>query len=204
MPSNATSPTPSRAQIEVARLFPGPGDWTEDDYLLLSKLTNQRIELADGCLEVLEMPTRTHQMIVQLLFLSLHEYVKARTLGRVVIGGYPFKVVAGRFRQPDLLYISRRNDRRAGEEFAEKIDVAFEIVSQDRKRDYRTKREDYAKASVSEYWIVDADKSMITVLTLNNDVYEVAGTYRRGQTAKSNLLRGWTVDVGALFADARK
>src|SRR4051812_6546425 len=44
------------------------GLWTDAQYLRLTNQTNRLIELTDGVLEVLPMPTRKHQRIVRLLF----------------------------------------------------------------------------------------------------------------------------------------
>ena len=49
----------------VALLFPRQGDWSEEDYLALD--TTRLVELSDGCLEVLPMPSPFHQLIAQLL-----------------------------------------------------------------------------------------------------------------------------------------
>ena len=47
---------------ELALLFPFQGEWTESAYLALD--TNRLIELSDGCLEFLPMPTVLHQLIM--------------------------------------------------------------------------------------------------------------------------------------------
>jgi Uma2 family endonuclease len=79
----------------------------------------------------------------------------------------------------------------------------MEVVSEDDPdRDWKTKRAEYAKAGVAEYWIVDPRDETITVLTLGKGrkTYRVAGKYRRGQQAASVLLQGLVIDVAAAFA----
>src|SRR5262249_41063625 len=49
-----------------SRDFPRQGTWSEEEYLKLD--TNRLIELSDGHLEVLTMPTTSHQMIVAYLY----------------------------------------------------------------------------------------------------------------------------------------
>src|SRR4051794_2166696 len=46
---------------EIALLFPEQGDWSEADYFGLK--TKRLVELDDGFLEVLPMPTLLHQTI---------------------------------------------------------------------------------------------------------------------------------------------
>ncbi|MBW4518158.1 MAG: Uma2 family endonuclease [Scytolyngbya sp. HA4215-MV1] len=41
-------------------------------------------------------------------------------------------------------------------------------------RDYRYKRSEYAARGISEYWIVDAAKAQVMVLTLVDGFYEEA------------------------------
>ena len=60
---------------DIAMLFPLQGQWTEEEYLALD--TNRLMELVDGCLDVLPMPTPYHQAIVRYLFT---EFVKSSAI----------------------------------------------------------------------------------------------------------------------------
>jgi hypothetical protein len=42
---------------ELATLFPAQGEWSEEEYLDVTDGTNRRIELVDGRLEFLPIPT---------------------------------------------------------------------------------------------------------------------------------------------------
>jgi Uma2 family endonuclease len=72
----------------------------------------------------------------------------------------------------------------------------------DRERDYDQKLLDYAEAKVGEYWIVDYQRRLVIVHRLAGDQYAVHGEFTSGQRATSALLRGFEVDVAALFAAA--
>ena len=49
----------------------------------------------------------------------------------------------------------------------------MEIVSpESTKRDYRYKRSEYAALEVPEYWIVDPQENKVTILILNEGLYE--------------------------------
>ena len=69
---------------EMALFYPTQGEWTETDYLALDANSSRMIELSDGCLEVLPMPTFLHQFIVRYLFQRFDEFVAARALGQVL------------------------------------------------------------------------------------------------------------------------
>lgn len=79
----------------------------------------------------------------------------------------------------------------------------MEIVSdgaENRKRDLETKRQEYAKARIAEYWIVDPQEQRVTVLTLDGQTYREHGVFSPGQQATSVLLPGFVVAVAAVFA----
>jgi len=185
---------------DIAYLFPTQGEWTEADYLALE--TNRLIELSDGCLEVLPLPTAFHQLIVQFLFKLLDAFVAANKAGLTFIAPLPVRLWQGKIREPDVLFL--RPDRLPNRHRPpEGADLAMEVVSEgteNRERDLEVKRKEYAKAGVSEYWIIDPKERRITVLTLSGAAYKVHGEFVPGQQAASVLLPGFTVDVGALFA----
>lgn len=184
----------------LALLFPPQGEWTEEEYLALP--TNRLIELSDGCLEVLPVPTAIHQRIAQFLFKVLEVFVLAQNAGEVFIAPLPVRLWAGKMREPDIVFIrpGRLRDPRQPPEGA---DLAMEVVSEgdeSRKRDLQTKRSEYARARVSEYWIVDPAAEHITILTLDGASYRVHGEFAPGQQASSLQLAGFSVDVAAVFA----
>src|SRR5436309_255137 len=81
--------------------------------------------------------------------------------------------------------------------------LVMEVVSggqKDRHRDLVTKRREYARAGIPEYWIVDPQEERITVLRLAGKRYLVQGEFARGATAPSHLLPGFTVDVSEALA----
>src|SRR5262249_35839075 len=90
---------------ELALLFPQQGAWSEDDYLALNRRTNWPIELSDGRLEVLPMPTPFHQRIVKYLFKVLEAFVLVHAGGEVFVAPLPIRLRPGKLREPDVLYL---------------------------------------------------------------------------------------------------
>ena len=79
-------------------------------------------------------------------------------------------------------------------------DVALEVVSEEKpERDLVEKRGAYAEGGVPEYSIVNPQTETISVLRLRGDTYEEAGVYRRGESASSVLLPGFSIPVAAVF-----
>src|SRR5947209_2051688 len=68
---------------EIAYLFPSQGDWSEEEFLALN--TNRLVELSDGRLEVLPMPTEQHQFVLLYLYEVVKQFVAPRKSGTVLI-----------------------------------------------------------------------------------------------------------------------
>ena len=188
---------------EIATIFPVQGEWSANEYLHLANSTNRRVELADGRLEFLPMPTTRHEDLCQFLFLRLLDHVTGSNIGRVYFAGIRVRVGQNRYRMPDVLFLSNENMHLRQDPAWEGTDLAIEVVSDDPKdhhRDYETKLVDYAEAAIREYWIVDPKTRTVQVHKLDGNNYALHGEFGEGETATSVLLSGFEVDVRALFA----
>jgi Uma2 family endonuclease len=184
----------------IALLYPVQGQWTERQYLALD--TNRLIELLDGCLEFLPMPTILHQAIVAFLFDALRGFVEANAVGEVLFAPLRVKLFPGHIREPDVVYLrpERMGNRREPPNGA---DLVMEIVSpgnENHDRDYDEKRAAYSAAGIQEYWIADPQEHRVTVLALEANGYRVHGEFTPGQQATSVMFPGFQVDVAAAFA----
>ena len=185
---------------EIAQLFPAQGHWSEEEYLALD--TNHLIELSHGQLEVLPMPTQSHQLLVIALFELLRNFVRKEELGTVLLAPMRVQLWPGKFREPDILFMTAQNDDRRSDRFWEGADLVMEVVSPDGpERDKVIKRREYAQAGIPEYWIVDPADLSITVLTLQGQEYALHGEFGSGETATSVLLDRFTVEVAAVFSE---
>jgi Uma2 family endonuclease len=189
---------------DIAELFPRQGCWSEQDYLDLD--TNHLVEFSDGFVEFLPMPKLSHQLIAGLLYRLLEAFVSANGLGTVVGAPYKVRLWKGKYREPDVIFVRVEHASWLGEDFSEGADLVMEVVSgseSDRNRDLVKKREEYAKAGIPEYWIVDPELGQITVLVLDGAASAIHGVFSRGQQATSKLLPGFSVDVTAVLAAKR-
>jgi Uma2 family endonuclease len=202
---NRRTARPPQPTWDIAYLFPTQGNWSEEDYLALDG--NQLVEFSDGFLEVLPMPTTSHQLLVVYLYELLRAFTRLRDLGTVLVAPLRVRLWRGKFREPDVVFMLKEHVSRIGDEFWKGADLAMEVVSgqpEDRRRDLVTKRREYARAGIAEYWIVEPDKERITVLRLVGKRYVVHGKFVRESEASSRLLTGFTVDVRAAFAQAAR
>jgi Uma2 family endonuclease len=184
--------------------MPSQGGWSDEHYLWLTDRTRRLIEFTDGRVEVLPMPTESHQIILLFLYRLFYAHIKESPReGVVVTSGLRMRVREGKFREPDLLLLRDRSDPRRRDRFWLGADLVVEIVSpDDPARDLVVKRADYAEASIPEYWIVDPADETVAVLKLAGSAYVEHGVFARGDTATSPLLDGVAVDVAALFDEA--
>jgi len=188
----------------VALLFPSQGDWSEGDFLALD--TNLLVELVDGKLEVLPMPSMMHQLIVEYLHDALKSFVRKQRLGQTFFAPMPVKIRKDTLREPDVIFASTERLGSPEDKQLEGADLVMEVVSPDdgsHERDYFKKRTDYASRQIPEYWIVDPQAERITVLVLEGSEYRAHGEFGLGESATSVLLRGFAIDVASTFKAGR-
>jgi Uma2 family endonuclease len=201
---SATQPTTEISSDQawkdvLEQVLPPQGEWSDEEYLVLTDHRNRLVEFTDGFLEVLPMPTDKHQSVLQFLFLAFFHVVQPRG-GKVHFSPLRLRIRPGKFREPDLVLLLSAADSRRQNRFWLGADLALEVVSDEKpERDLVDKRGDYAEGRVPEYWIVNPQTETVTVLRLRGDAYEEAGIYRRGESAASIVLPGFSVAVAAVF-----
>jgi Uma2 family endonuclease len=216
MPRQATAALPTKANVplgfdgktpawELAFLFPAQGEWTESDYFALDGAYEggRRTELSHGCLEVLPAPTEIHQFIMFFLAQLLHAFAKAHAPGAVLPAGIRVRVKKVGIREPDVAYTKAEHANRRHNKAWDGADLVMEVVSPDpgdKERDWETKRKEYARGGIPEYWIIDPNEQIIRVLTLKGKSYRVHGDFGPGTEASSVLLPGFAVSVDQALA----
>lgn len=184
---------------ERLSVLPRAGEWSESDYLWVSRTPRRLVELAAGSLEFPPRPTALHQYIVGALFVALRSALVPRG-GAVLFAPLRVKVGEGRFREPDVVALLRATDPRNRDDSWLGADLAVEVISpDDPARDLVTKRAEYAAAGIGEYWLVDPRDHSVTVLALHGSEYREHGTWRAGQLATSASISGLSVAVDTLF-----
>lgn len=144
-----------------------------------------------------------HQLIVQFLFDALRAAVLSRGQGGFVITApLPIRLFAGTLREPDVVFLEKHRVIDAKQP-PQGADLVVEVVSEGRdnhKRDWEDKRADYARARIAEYWIVDPEEQVVSVLVLEQAAYREDQHCGIGASAVSRLLPAFHVSVAAVFA----
>lgn len=132
--------------------------------------TDNRYELVDGKLEVINPPTVRHFLITKYLEKVFDQEITRKILPWVCFKEAGVRTGWRKSRLTDLFIVPQ-------EAALELIDqsaifqtpplLVVEIVSPDSvTRDYRYKRSEYAAVEIAEYWIVDPKENKVTVLIL--------------------------------------
>ena len=199
MATNLRTKKRPRLTYAIAELFPREGEWAEEDYLALE--TNRVIELADGKLEVAEMPNDLHQLILGRLFAAIYAFVMQHRLGQVRFSALPIRLWAGRFREPDLVFMSAAHADRITEKYWGMPDLVAEVISPGNPdHDRVRKKGEYARAGIPEYWVVDPKGRTIEIYLLRVKQYRLDRTLGIGDTLITAQWPGFELELAGLFA----
>jgi Uma2 family endonuclease len=169
-----------------------PRRWTYEDWERMVSAgildEDERLELVDGDLVCMSPVGDRHIYTVDLLTEFLGDQARGRAILRVQS---PLKFNAGEGPIPDLVLLRRQEDRyrmrRAGPWDALLI---VEVSDSSLARDL-AKAEQYARAAIPEYWIVDVNRPAVLVHQVPvGGEYTDVREYRHGQTFASPALDG--------------
>lgn len=162
---------------------------TFEEYLTYDDGTDFHYELVDGRLELMNPPTIQHFLIVDFLDTLLKAEIKRLSLPWLCFRESGVRTGINKSRLTDLSVVTLEQAKELmnmSAVFQSPPLLIVEVVSPDSvKRDYRYKRSEYAALEVPEYWIVDPLAEKITVLLLEEGLYEetvftgISRLYRR-------------------------
>jgi Uma2 family endonuclease len=177
-------------------------------YLARKNVAEKHYELVSG--NLIEMPPESPQNaeIAIKLLLIFAQFISPRLLRckdtEIVVSGSRATV-----RLPDLMVLTENlaDDLYSNQRSTINIDMlppalVVEVVSPgkaNRDRDYRFKRSEYAARGIAEYWIVDPQESKVTVLLLDNGLYQ-ENIYQNDDSIDSQLLTQLQLTASQVFS----
>ncbi|MEH2367670.1 Uma2 family endonuclease [Nostoc sp.] len=181
---------------------------TMEEYLAYDDGTDTRYELVDG--ELVEVPTESPEncKLAKLLMLELAKYISIVLINlkdmEIVVSGKRAKV-----RLPDLTVLSEEGYATLAGQRSNTITqdmpppiLVVEVVSpgqDNRDRDYRYKRTEYAARGIAEYWIIDPERQQMTLCLWVNGQYE--DTIYTGDTPlASTIVPGLKLSAAQILA----
>jgi Uma2 family endonuclease len=188
--------------VTPADWVPGPpqGSWTYEDYAGLPD-DGHRYEIVNGVLVMAPAPDLGHQSIVLRLSYYLFAHAELAGLGRVFAGPVDVELGSKNVFQPDVVVILNAHlDRMTQKKIIGAPDLVVEVASPSTAAyDRLTKYDVYARAGITEYWIVKPTTRTVEVLVLEDGEYRSLGVFRGQQTLPSRVVPGLPVRVEQFF-----
>ncbi|MEH2333013.1 Uma2 family endonuclease [Nostoc sp.] len=149
---------------------------TFEEYLTYDDGNGFHYELVDGKLEFMNPPTIEHFLIAKFLEQLLDTEIKRCNYTWLCFRESGARTGKNKSRLTDLCVVTLEQAREllnASAVFESPPLLIVEAVSPESvKRDYRYKRSEYAALEVPEYWIVDPLETKVSVLLLEDELYE--------------------------------
>ena len=185
----------------IKRPIPGK-HYTYADYYTWDD--GKRYELIDGTAYLMEpAPLWGHQDTSAELLYQFKRYIEG-TFGKAFHAPFDVRLNFDKgddtVLQPDII-VFRDRSKLHGTGCLGAPDMVIEILSPSTAgRDKVAKFNQYLKAGVPEYWIVDPDERTVQVCILNPGGYDVK-TYREADAVSVHILEGCVIRLAEVFVD---
>lgn len=152
------------------------GLYSFEEYLRYEGNPDIRYELVDGKLELMNSPTFRHILICDFIRDFFQAEIKRLQLPWLAIREGGVRTGWRKSRIADVYVLDKEQIMNSLDESGV-LDtppiLIVEVVSFDSiKRDYRYKRSEYAALGINEYWIIDPANQKISILLLDEGLYE--------------------------------
>ncbi len=160
-----------------------------------------RYELVDGVVTVTPSPTPQHQDALREILVQIDMYLRGHPEGKV----FPeLDVCLGEgvtggdlVYRPEVIFIRRESLAQMRERVVGPPDLVVEVVSPGSRRyDLETKKDDYERFGVLEYWVIDPPKESMTFFRLQGGRFIEAPP--EGDRFSSQAVRGFVLDLAAV------
>lgn len=201
MVTNATNPTvvdASRQPAEADSLGPEPlyigMRCTADEFLELED-DGSWYQLINGVVIMSPRPSLPHQKLLAKIGAQLDRHTELH--GGEYWPEVDLRLAPDLVYSPDLVYMAPGRTSPSKKTLTLVPDLIVEIISpSSRRMDTKTKRSDYERFGVREYWMVEPAEKRVRVLRLVDGKYVEA--IQTGDTAPSQVIPGFAFDLVAL------
>jgi Uma2 family endonuclease len=179
-----------QTMLTPADWIPGQGHWIYNSYAALPE-DGHRYEIVDGVLlHMTPAPGISHQNAAQWLFRYLATRIIDTDLGKVFMAPVDVELSPQTVFQPDIVVMLNEGLYKiTTSHIVGSPDLIVEVASPGTATyDQTTKREAYALAGVTEYWLADPIQGNIEVLILRNNIYHSQGTFHGKDTLISHVV----------------
>lgn len=160
-----------------------------------------RSELVDGKVLIMSPISLKHQQIASFLDNILTIYTQTTNTGEVLTAPFAMRLGTRTVREPDLLFISRKNLNRLTNTYLNgPADIVIEIISPESiGRDRGDKFVEYESAGIPEYWLIDPIRQQVEFYRLNDLHYQLINP--TDGIFKTDLLPNFFIQTDWLWQD---
>lgn len=176
--------------------------YTYEDLEKITQDENQRYEIINGDLFVMQSPLGRHQLVLGEIYRQMSNFLVGKKCKPFIA---PFDVVLSKSKksneiynvvQPDIFVLCDLNKYEGTKVFGAP-DLVIEIVSPGTKTNDRLRKFNlYQTFGVKEYWIVDLIENSICPYVLNEkNIFELPYMYELTESIKVKILPGLTISL---------
>jgi len=189
---------------EKAEAYPARRGVTYEEFLELTRNSEDRYELIDGEVYLLASPKIAHQYCLTEIFGQLYTWFKGNKCkvftapNDITLKRQPDSVNVV---QPDLMVICDLDEKIGDDGYYTGIPaLVVEIISDStRSKDMVKKLDLYMDCGIEEYWVVNPLNREVTVYQFKDKQIRDSRTYKNKETAESGIFPGLAVAVDSLF-----
>jgi Uma2 family endonuclease len=168
---------------------------SSDEFLALEE-DGFKYQLINGVVVMSPSPGKPHQALFALVIQQLLNHLE-RASGGTVLPECDVRFDGATVYQPDIAYFLPGRQSVASPGNSVIPDFVIEIVSPSSARmDWQTKRADYERFGVREYWIVTPEPVKVEGFRLRNGKYEPAPS--NADQVASDVITGFVLDLVAV------
>lgn len=144
-----------------------------------------------------------HNYLIVYVFELLRMFFKLKPIGKAAIAPFSIRLSETERREPDVLVVLNSNPHKFTETQLEgPADICIEVVSPESiERDRGEKFNQYQKAGVTEYWILDPLRDETLFYRLNADGVYIPQPQDEDGNYRTPLLPGFVLHVATLWQD---
>lgn len=190
-------------EVEEQEAIYKTGKWVSyEEFLILSQNSDERYELINGQIFVMDSPLFPHQKSLMNIVSGFSNWFDDKKCFPIVA---PFDVTLIKNTnnicvvQPDILVICDKEKINEKGKYKGIPSLAVEIMSKSSKsKDRVLKLNLYMEAGVKEYWLVDTDKKQLGLYYFENNQLVSDRIYTEGEI-KSEFFDGMTLSLSDIF-----
>ena len=173
------------------------------EFIEMTANSDERYELIDGEVYLLESPVYDHQAILSEIHVILHDWFKGKPCRPLFA---PFDVTLAKSEenisvvQPDILVICDMDHIDSNGHYQGVPTLVVEVMSPStRRKDMLKKLDLYLQTGVQEYWLIDPNKRSVFLYSFKSGDFLDNRTYIGDATLQSSCFPGLEIPLAAIF-----